>query len=106
MKASGYLLSVPSTMFGAWVISKLWLWFMVPLGVPPITWGHAWGLWIIPSITMSSWFMSTMMSCTCSDASEKFPEDMRPLTMAVGSTAVYLVALGWGYLVWLWGMPH
>jgi hypothetical protein len=33
----GLVAVVPAALWAGFVISKLWLWFVVPLGVPPIT---------------------------------------------------------------------
>lgn len=43
--SSGKLVSgIPISILRAWAISTLWGWFMVPLGLPPIGWAHAYGL--------------------------------------------------------------
>ena len=34
-----------------WAIAKLWLWFVVPLGLAPLSWAHAYGLGLLVSLT-------------------------------------------------------
>lgn len=43
----GCILLVISTILGAYAVSTLWLWFIVPLGVSAIGLVHAYGLSII-----------------------------------------------------------
>lgn len=50
MKALGYLaLAVIFSMLYAFVTLKLWLWFVVPLGVVTITFAEAWGIHVLVS---------------------------------------------------------
>lgn len=35
---------VPALLLRAWAVSKMWLWFVVPLGLPPIGYAHALGI--------------------------------------------------------------
>lgn len=39
-----WVLLIPSILLRAWALAKLWLWFVVPLGVQPIGRAHAYGL--------------------------------------------------------------
>lgn len=41
-------------LFGAFTISTLWAWFVVPLGVKSIGMAHAYGLSVIVSVFMGS----------------------------------------------------
>jgi hypothetical protein len=41
-------------LFGAFTISTLWAWFVVPLGVKAVTTAHAYGLSVIVSVFMGS----------------------------------------------------
>ena len=44
----GLMALIPlSIMFNAFVLHKMWAWFVVPLGVAPIGLAHAWGLAIL-----------------------------------------------------------
>jgi len=46
-----YLVSVPVSIYlNALVLSSLWLWFLVPLGVPAIGLAHAWGILILKNV--------------------------------------------------------
>ena len=38
------ILLIPAAMFSGWVISKWWMWMIVPLGASPITYWHAVGI--------------------------------------------------------------
>ena len=106
MKVLGFLLSFPSGMLGAWVLSKMWLWFVAPLGIVPITWTHAWGLWLIPSMVLSGVALGIGMSCYSDDAEVKFPSNSRMLIGSLVMPFVYLGMLLTSYCVWTFGMPH
>jgi len=43
------VLSIPALLFSAFVASTLWLWFMVPLGLPAIGVLHMWGIGLFAS---------------------------------------------------------
>ena len=43
-KLGKFALWIIATVFGGWVMTYLWKWFIVPLGVPPITLFHALGI--------------------------------------------------------------
>src|SRR5271156_2972201 len=51
----GIMALIPiSIMFNAFVLHKMWAWFIVPLGVAPIGLAHAWGIAILMGMfTMS-----------------------------------------------------
>jgi len=51
----GLLVMIPlSILMNAFVLHKLWAWFMVPLGIAPIGLAHAWGLAILIGLFTTS----------------------------------------------------
>lgn len=77
-------------LFYAWVGSYLWLWFVVPLGMPLISVWHFWGL-----LLFRLFFHHEKISFD-----EKFDG-----WEFVGKTFFGpLLVLGTGYLIHLWGM--
>lgn len=44
------ILLVPTVMWGGYVVSVLWGWFIVPLGAPPVGIAHALGLMLMASL--------------------------------------------------------
>jgi hypothetical protein len=47
----GLLAALPLfALYHAWVFRDLWSWFVVPLGVRPLTIWHAWGLIIVAGL--------------------------------------------------------
>lgn len=38
----------------AYVLKDFWAWFIVPLGAPPVTWMHAYGLMLVSGIFLRS----------------------------------------------------
>jgi hypothetical protein len=41
------IIIIPIGLLRGWALSLIWLWFMVPLGVPEIGLFHAWGLSLV-----------------------------------------------------------
>jgi len=54
-----YLLAIPIMLlliiYHAWVISILWLWFAVPIGLPVLTTYQVAGLYLIKSMAFNTW---------------------------------------------------
>ena len=46
-----YLLGIPCSLYGGMVVSDMWGWFIVPLGMMQISILHAWGL----NLMMAGW---------------------------------------------------
>lgn len=44
---SVFLITMASAPLWAWVMTKNWSWFAVPLGAPQIGMAHAYGIWIL-----------------------------------------------------------
>lgn len=38
---------LPSWPLNAWILAKLWAWFLVPLGVPAVGMAHGYGIWVL-----------------------------------------------------------
>jgi len=106
MKLIEWLVTVLSSMWSAFVLSNLWFWFVVPLGVPPITWVHAWGLWLVPSMLLPGVGIAIMLICGEDDVAERYKSKLLGIVIPTGLAAAYAVYLLTGYLLWLWGMPH
>ena len=106
MKVVGMLLSIQSGMWGAYVISKLWLWFVVPVGVIPVTWTHAWGLWLLSGMFTTGVALTVIMHCSTPDSEVAFPPKTRLIASAISMAFVYLLMLTTGALVHHFGMPH
>lgn len=43
----GVLMIVPEMMLKSWILGSCWIWFIVPLGCPVITYAHCLGLSIV-----------------------------------------------------------
>jgi len=41
------IIIIPIGLYRGWVLTILWMWFIVPLGVPEIGIAHAWGISMI-----------------------------------------------------------
>ena len=53
------LFAIPSTIFQGFVLSQLWLWFFVPLGVPSIGVANAIGITLLVSFLTAKLNMAT-----------------------------------------------
>ena len=49
------LLIIPVGLYRGWVLSLLWVWFIVPLGAPEIGVIHAWGLAMAIQFMTQTW---------------------------------------------------
>ena len=78
---------VPFSILSGWALSWLWLWFLVPLGVPAIGLAHSIGIVSLVS------FLTKQYNPTSNDTSE---EKYGKLAYAVMSP---FLALGIGYIV-------
>lgn len=50
----GLLIAVPLILWNAWVASTIWLWFIVPYGVHPLTVANAAGMGLLISLLTRS----------------------------------------------------
>ena len=71
----------------ALVIAKLWLWFIVPLGLGPIGMAHAFGLGVFAQLVSYIY--------------HKPPEDITAVMLALQGCAVSAAMLGVGYVAHL-----
>lgn len=46
------IIAIANSFFGAFVLTRLWAWFVVPLGVPAIGMAHAMGLVLMLALMM------------------------------------------------------
>lgn len=94
-KAIGWLiliaLDIPSVIFRGLVLSALWLWFIVPLGVPAV--GIAWGI----GIALLVGLITKNPHVAESDADEE--PLVRAFTKVFSNVFVSLLAWGMGALV-------
>lgn len=78
------ILLVPTVMWGGYVVSVLWGWFIVPLGAPPVGIAHALGLMLMASLPLLGL------------AKAKDEDDA--LFTIIKSWVISLLALGCGWL--------
>lgn len=86
------LLSVLQIVYTGWVITKLWLWFMVPLGVPAIGIAHAIGLGILISLIAGLHFLAREKDAEIKGTNEKMAYRL------IGSAVVTSFAWAFGAL--------
>lgn len=84
-------LSVPAALLRGWVLSLLWAWFVVPLGVPPITYLHAVGISLLASLLTHKNSPADDAALEKKNAHEKIVEGIA--TMLVGP--LFVLLLGW-----------
>lgn len=78
------ILIVPIGLYRAWVLTVMWMWFIVPLGLPEIGIAHAWGI---------------SMAIGMLTVSHVYKEDKEPLKSFANMIFAPLVLLGIGYIV-------
>lgn len=79
------VLTIPLILLNGWVLSWLWLWFMVPLGLPVISLAHSIGI---------AGIVGFMTKQYTSDKNEEEKYER----MAYGLLAPF-IALGGGYII-------
>lgn len=85
------LLDIPAIMLRGLVISYLWLWFMVPLGLMEITFVHGIGLALMVGLFLSG-------VATREDKGESTLEKM--FSAIINSVIISLTVWGFGYIIW------
>ena len=73
-----------------WAVAKLWLWFVVPLGLMPLSWAHAYGLATLIGLVSGHWLPDP----------KKTKEKIRVLVHAFGAPPA-AVFFGWIVLHWM-----
>lgn len=93
--ATLFLISLPFlAIYSGFVLSYLWLWFIVPLGVPAIAIGHAIGIMTIKNFVFYKYQKEKTEKGTSEDV-------YKALTALIVSPSV---ALGIGYIIKTWFM--
>ena len=87
-----FLITIPCSIFKAWVMTKVWTWFLVPLGLPSIS---------IPTMFGIGYFWA-MLNAKMSREQFEF-ESLRDGIFHVTGVCVFhpLLILGFAYLVTL-----
>jgi hypothetical protein len=87
-------------LLGAWkafVLSKLYGWFLTPLGLPPLTWWHIWGLLMIYGTITYTYKPVEKLA----DKSNAWG---RVASAVISPFLFYAVTLLVGWLITTWGM--
>lgn len=86
------VLTVLSVLAGAWALSTLWAWFIVPIGFPAIGWAHAYGIMMLLNL----------FKLKASDFDTKidtgFEESIKRLLFFI---LTYTIAVGFGWITLL-----
>lgn len=94
--AATLTLAVPAVLFRAFVITRLWTWFAVPLGLIEITIAHALGLQVLVG------FMLRSMVANKSDEPDPKWRLGIPKTMLEGvAHSVFALLVGWAIAEWM-----
>lgn len=82
------VLAVPVTVFEGWLLSWMWLWFVVPLGLAPISAIHGAALRVV-----AVWFQRP----------NSFEADESPVLIFAKHTAILtvLTGIGWAFHAWI-----
>ena len=87
------LLFIPLSVFlNAYTMSYLWLWFIVPLGVPAIGMANAMGIMLVKGFLMAKYEPKTDTAATTEEKIEKFKAHL------YFSITMPLAGLGVGYI--------
>jgi hypothetical protein len=101
----GLAVLVPALIFDSYVITRLWTWFAVPLGVPAIGLAHAAGLTtLVATIRFSAAAAGNRSASQSTFTDEQRLVDIR--STVLGMVIVPAVSLGVGYLAhWFMVQP-
>lgn len=96
---TAFTVLIAVSLLNAYVIQHLWLWFVVPLGVHPMTYWHAYGFGLFLSLAAVFNFPTTSLSNM---------KDITPQLRLMAAASKALAAgmiLGVGFVVQEWLMP-
>lgn len=103
MKATAFFLTVARSFFDAFVLMKLWGWFIVPLGVMPLGYWQAYGVDIMIGLVA----LATMTNATLADMTRAAENDeSSTLSTTLAKTISYALALGTGYIAHVFMVAH
>ena len=81
------------------VITALWGWFAVPLGLPALSLAHVAGLWALAAVARPGRFPAIQALVARLEAGEADGETPPPLMASVASVLLDLWALAMGWLL-------
>lgn len=93
-----FLISVINMTIGTFALSKGWEWFLVPLGVPEITFLHALGIFILFCIPLT--VTNVLSTSPMVDKSGKVDVEQR-LTLSIATILMYTYSLFFMWIVQL-----